>query len=593
MTIYSTLISRGYFPKELPPSFFTEVFAHYATTKGGRAALESYVPTDKFTECVAYRLALPGALRRDLGIPHPSSFSELARLTAKYFRRLLKKAGRSPFSKSRPVFSSGVHRAFGTSFKPSNLARERFLARAGGSYLVKADVSHFYPSLYTHAVGWAIDPQLRQKAHWQNKNLLGKKLDQALMNLQGKVSQGLPIGNDISYLLAEVVLADVDRALRVPASRAYRWFDDYEVSCDSLHDAELVLSHLRASLGRFRLRLNAKKTSISPLPRPAQEEWQKELVQASRTPLNRHDNVVAFFDTAFRLRERHPETAVLTYALGLLFRIRVPEPQVVKVAHSGVSQALLAEPGVAQKAFSLLSFWHLNGLPLDQKLLTRTVANLVERHRAIGVTSDVSWALAFSLQHQLKLSREAGRILSGCDDDCVALQALHCNSVGLIPQGFTPKRMERLLKTVNLDGEHWLLGYEALRQGFLAASSAVVQAHPLFSHFLKLGVTFYRTKLPSYSSVIHPGGAPEWMVSLWFDILGGRDVPVPQAESARELAVFQVIAGDVQQLAAADRSREETIAALLKAPDPGIAELLADAEEYAGVAAHFGQADER
>lgn len=59
-TIYKTLLAKGYFPKELPPAFFSEDFATYATSKPGRALLSSYTPPDKFTEVVRYRLALPG-----------------------------------------------------------------------------------------------------------------------------------------------------------------------------------------------------------------------------------------------------------------------------------------------------------------------------------------------------------------------------------------------------------------------------------------------------------------------------------------------------------------------------------------------------
>ena len=95
----------------------------------------------------------------------------------------------------------------------------------GASFLLKTDISHFYPSLYTHAVGWAVNPKLREKRHWHNQNLLGKKLDQVLMDMDGKISQGIPIGNDLSFLLSEVVLAQVDSSLNVPPHRAYRWFD--------------------------------------------------------------------------------------------------------------------------------------------------------------------------------------------------------------------------------------------------------------------------------------------------------------------------------------------------------------------------------
>jgi hypothetical protein len=44
VTICQTLLSRGYFPKEFPPAFFSEQFARYATTKAGRKVLSTYKP---------------------------------------------------------------------------------------------------------------------------------------------------------------------------------------------------------------------------------------------------------------------------------------------------------------------------------------------------------------------------------------------------------------------------------------------------------------------------------------------------------------------------------------------------------------------
>ena len=320
MTIYRRLLSRGYFPKELPPAFFTEAFAAYAVSAPGRQTLE-HQPAPSFTNCAAFRLAGPGAVGRELAMPHPSSFAALARLIAKNLPRLLTKAAASPFSKSRPVYNPTADRAFLPSFKLNNLARERMVARGGGAYLVKADISQFYPSLYTHAVGWAVDPKLRSGANWRNQKLLGKQLDQALMNLQGKVSQGVPIGNDISYLLAEIVLGKVDRALGFAADRAYRWFDDYEISCDSRDEAENTLAILTRELRKFSLRLNPRKTRIDALPRPAQKQWQQDLFLASKASFDRQDVVVSYFDVAFRLREENLDDAVLNYALGLLFKL--------------------------------------------------------------------------------------------------------------------------------------------------------------------------------------------------------------------------------------------------------------------------------
>jgi len=323
--------------------------------------------------------------------------------------------------------------------------------------LLKVDVNQFYPSLYTHAVGWAIDPKLRDKLYWRSKKLLGKLVDQALMDLQGKISQGIPIGNDLSFLLAEIVLAQVDRKLMVKPNRSYRWFDDYELACDSRDQAEELLARLRRELGKFRLRINPKKTRIIALPTAAQEEWQQVLRDQSETNLNIAHNMVQYFDSAFRLREEFSDSPVLMYALGILFRVRVPTINSGRVALSAISQTILAEPGAAQKAFSLLTFWSLNGFQLDVDLLAQTIEQMILRHRTSGVSSDISWALSFAIENRIKLGDRAGKTLSGFEDDCLAIQSLHAHNLGLLPKGFSTKRLSALLKGVDLDGEHWLL----------------------------------------------------------------------------------------------------------------------------------------
>jgi hypothetical protein len=563
VTVYQTLLARGYFPKELPPSFFTEQFAKYATSKNGRSKISAYIPADKFTECFKYRLALPGMDRRELRIPHPVSYAKLAELTAKNFGRLLKKAGASGFSRSRPVYATGFHRAVRPMVKPTNLSRERAAIRAGSSFLLKTDVSQFYPSLYTHAVGWAVDPKLRKKANWSNTKLLGKRLDQALMDLDGKVSQGVPIGNDISFLLAEIVLAQVDKALRPSTSRAFRWFDDYELAFDTNHQAEATWKKLIKELGKFRLRVNAKKTKIVRLPIPAQNEWQHVLVEAGTARFFNPRDAVKYFDAAFRLRDQFEDEAVLSYSLGILFKLACPNPSVGRILQSCITQAVLSEPGAAQKAFALLTWWHLNGLQLDTTLITKTVNQMIVRHEASGFSSDITWALSFCLERGCTLDSKAGKVLSDFDDDCVALQALHMQSSGLLPAGFGNKRISKVLKDADLDREHWLVAYEAVRHGFLQASAQAVNKHPVFSELLKHKVTFYRTSLPPYASIIHPGGAPEWMVQKWMALLTGKIAPKDgQAETA-ESTVQMLVREDFEKIGRRPSEPDDAVVDLL------------------------------
>jgi hypothetical protein len=179
------------------------------------------------------------------------------------------------------------------------------------------------------------------------------------------------------FLLTEIVLAQVDRKLGVNEARSFRWFDDYEIACDSRAEAEQVLARLSRELSAFRI--NQNKTKIIPLPSPSQEEWQQILRDQSEG-LNIAQNLVQYFDTAFRLRRSFPESPVLLYAVSLFFKLRCPNISTGRVALSVLTQALLAEPGVAQKVFSLLTFWKLNGFALDIPLLGQTVERMILRH---------------------------------------------------------------------------------------------------------------------------------------------------------------------------------------------------------------------
>jgi hypothetical protein len=307
-TIYRTLLAKGYFPKELPPSFFSSHFAVFGTSKLGRQALLSFKPASEQTDCAPFDLALAGGGRRALTIPHPASYAQLAHAVAKNFRRLLTKAGRSKCARSKPVYSATGDRALRSSVKPANLSRERAIVRGGARYLVKADINQFYPSLYTHAIGWAIDPALRTPP-FQKRKELGFHIDKQVRALQGKESHGIPIGNDISFLLAEVVLGAVDGALKLKKETATRWFDDYEIACASFEEAERTLSELQARLATFRLHLNPWKTRIIELPDPTLDTWQGELLAAARNLPDKPNatQMLLFFDHAFTLRRANPE----------------------------------------------------------------------------------------------------------------------------------------------------------------------------------------------------------------------------------------------------------------------------------------------
>ena len=513
MSLHKSLLVRGYFPKELPPAFGTSSFAKYAASQDGRRILGDYQPLDNYTECVVYRLARHGMRQRELRIPHPASFWTLAKLISRNFKRLASLTKVSNLTGCEPI--PGRERAIEPRFKPWDLSVMRANRRAGSLFLLKADISEFYPSLYTHAVGWAIDPKLRLRKNWRRATLLGKQIDQALMNWDGKMSQGIPIGNDISFLLAEIVLAQVDSELKAESGRAFRWFDDYELAFESREEAELMLKKLTRELGRYRLRINPKKTIIQNLPLPAGEEWQDLIKAEIPTPSSNPAQIVKYFDNAFRIREKYPDTHVLTYALGTLFTLSCPRVDVGRVAESGISQILLVEPGAAQKAFSLLSYWLFHSYKIDRKLTTATIEGVIDQHEVTGFSNDVAWALAFALEYNLPPGARASKTLSDCEDDCITLQTLHMRRRGLLADAFSDSAIIRTLQNADLDREHWLLAYESTRHRFSTVCRKRILANPLFGKLLANDVAFYRETVGQEELILHYGGAPASVAETW------------------------------------------------------------------------------
>jgi len=280
------------------------------------------------------------------------------------------------------------------------------------------------------------------------------------------------------------------------------------------------------------------------------------------------------FDMAFRLRERFPDSPVLLYALAVLFGLTCPTPEVGRIAQSCLTQAVLCEPGTAQKGFALLSYWKMNGFSVDGNLIADTINRLILRHEAGGLSSDVAWALSFCLEQSLALNGKAGMVLSIFDDDCIALQALQMSSLGLLPKGFNTAHISKVLKNADLDREHWLIAYEALRQGFLNDSEPAVTSNPLFSELLKHRVTFYRTKLPAYASVVHPGGAPEWVVRKWMDVSIKPDTAAARMPTSAPIP--KAIEEDLGRLRSSPSTDDEAVAGLL---DLFGEELAADVDE--------------
>ena len=79
------------------------------------------------------------------------------------------------------------------------------------------DVQNFYHSIYTHSIEWMLDGKDNAKRNigvnnWKNYTF-GKSLDKLIQNSQSGETHGLPTGNLITRIIAEVYMCKFDEIL--------------------------------------------------------------------------------------------------------------------------------------------------------------------------------------------------------------------------------------------------------------------------------------------------------------------------------------------------------------------------------------------
>ena len=222
-----------------------------------------------------HNLARAGALRRKLSIPNPTNFFILSSFIVQHRKELYKLARKSKFSLTSPG-SQAKPRAINPRSTLDAGPLERARLRSNSRFILKADISRFYPSIYSHSIPWAIHTKPVAKAN-HSSVLIGNALDQLIRNSQDGQTIGLPIGPDPSLLISEIILSAVDEKIKSNGDlKGFRYIDDYEFGFKTFAEAENILGVLQEELNLFELSLNPRKTAIFKLPIRIEKSWVSE-----------------------------------------------------------------------------------------------------------------------------------------------------------------------------------------------------------------------------------------------------------------------------------------------------------------------------
>ena len=318
--VYAGLVSQGMLGDKLPPVLTSEPFFSYCRAKSHNFSGARH-------GWISYRYARNVGRYREYGIPCPFGYELLSRAIADHWDEIAAILSENTegqaykISRIHPRKQSENRRIFEMGYKQWWADAEPLPAiLIGRRFVVNCDVSRCFPSIYTHAIDWAIRGRKSSKARCREKSW-AHELDDKTSAITHGETHGLLVGPHSSNIQAELVMTTVDKNLYRRGYRFVRNIDDYICYTETRDEADEFVVELEKELARFRLSLNQQKTVIAELPNAVTQDWVHALrgFRFTGHPRLHYKDVESFLDTAVSLMgESGGNQSVLLYAIKML-----------------------------------------------------------------------------------------------------------------------------------------------------------------------------------------------------------------------------------------------------------------------------------
>jgi hypothetical protein len=404
VTLTSRLLTNGLFPETLPPCFTSEAVGNYLIGKEAQfaaASLNSRSPAKP----ISYSCTKHNASRRSFATPHPLNYFFIASFLSKHWPAIQAFFAKSTISKSIPDTSDeeGLRCVKITSFSELNRIAHHQLRHS--PYILRADISQFYPSVYTHSVPWAFHSKEAAKKDRKKESaaVFFNELDYHLRNCQDGQTRGLLIGPDCSRIVAEIVACAVDEIIISSSNKlivgGIRHVDDYSLGVRSEADAAMVLTNLRNALNEFELLPNDEKTRTLSAVVPNDAPWPLELQRSAKLCLEEvtEDGIIEFVDEALRATKRFTTQSPLKlllrsmdkYNVEIVDEFEVLEPFLLRFVHHFVHTIDYIAMLVASRV--------LHGESIKKESWHEVINDGIVRYSRLGHHHEVAWLLWLAL----------------------------------------------------------------------------------------------------------------------------------------------------------------------------------------------------
>ncbi len=335
----------------------------------------------------------------------------------------------------------------------------------GKKYVVKADVSQCFPSIYTHAITWALVGKQYAKQH-RNKSSWYNQIDTFCQKMRNGETHGILIGPHSSNVISEILLTSVDKELRAKNYEYIRNIDDYTCYVETREEAEKFLVDLNHELRKFDFSINHKKTVIESLPQVFSESWIRQL--KDKPSLGQYKKIDyssarAYLDTAISLMQTNGNNAsILFFAIKTL-----QNKKITKHAKNFCIKTMSSLAVIYPYLVTIMEKYVFQSFDASNDDIERFSVVLCKDSIKLMNFEGVSYALYFAIKYDFcikEVEQNADIIINSTDCISKLLLWLYCKN----------KNQKRIMKKLKIEAkrlknesrnsfaENWLFVYEVL-----------------------------------------------------------------------------------------------------------------------------------
>lgn len=322
--VHDSLIENGYFSDKLPPIFDGKKFLAFLHNN------PEWCKNSRNFGGVRFNLVNNKQAVRTYTIPHPYAYAHLCCVIRDNWKHIDEhmKAHWSSFRYNQLAVrkTKTDHLIFEMNYPfrdGSDIDTKLESLLFGSKYVAEADVSNFFPSVYSHSICWAFVGRDVAYANKNDKKMWFNVIDKAVMASNNNESVGLPIGPHSSNIISDIILACVDKELNESSFNFVRYIDDYKCYARTKEEAEMFISEITSELSAYRLTLNKTKTRILEQPIPLNPDWKIRLkdfkfkIENNNILFSKRNkiDIVNFLDLAVSMHNEIGDAAMLRYAI--------------------------------------------------------------------------------------------------------------------------------------------------------------------------------------------------------------------------------------------------------------------------------------